>query len=84
MNTEAGKKLCVVKSFKSFILIFKYQDNQMKAEIGGALAHMGKMINAYTILVGSPEEETRPSHGWEDNRSIKIDQGSRVGGCRLD
>jgi hypothetical protein len=55
----------------------------MKDEIGRALAHMGKMRNAYTILAGNPERKRpfqRPRHGW----SIKMDQGSRVGGCRLD
>jgi hypothetical protein len=34
------------------------------------IAHMGKMINAYSILIGNPEGKRplgRPSRRWEDN-----------------
>jgi hypothetical protein len=40
----------------------------------GNLACMGKIRNAYTILVGKPEGRRslrRPRHRWEDN--IKMD-----------
>jgi hypothetical protein len=40
----------------------------------GLVARMGKVRNAYTILVGKPEGKSslgRPRRRWEDN--IKID-----------
>jgi len=48
------------------------------------VARMGKMRNAYRILVGKPEVKRplgRPSRRWEDNIRIDI---RGVGRCGLD
>jgi hypothetical protein len=80
------KNLCEMKSFESFTHL-QISGQSIEGRDLWGISTLGQGDKCIHNFVGSPEEVTpfrRPRHGWEVNRNIKMYQGSRVGGCRLD